>query len=196
MSTLTRKELTKRLNKNSTDSIIITPILDLEKQVNQIGVDCRLGNQFIIFKTQNIESIDIKKLTKYEIHATNIQEEVVVPFKDYFILHPQNMVLGGTLEYIGLPYDIEASIEGRSSWARYGLVIASAVSIEPGFKGCITLELANISNIPIKLYPGMRIAQLICRKTFSETQYTAKKYYFPIGPESSKLHNDPDIGFF
>ena len=78
MSTLTKKELESRLNNGSEDSIIVTPILDIEKQVNQIGVDCRLGNQFIIFKTQNIESIDIKKLSKEEIHSNNIQEEVVV----------------------------------------------------------------------------------------------------------------------
>jgi dCTP deaminase len=106
------------------------------------------------------------------------------------------MVLGATLEYICIPQNIEASIEGRSSWARYGLVIATAVSIEPGFKGCITLELANISNIPIKLYPGMRIGQLICRETKSKVQYVDKKYLYPIGPEISKLHMDKDIPFF
>jgi dCTP deaminase len=196
MSTLILENLKSRLNKDSEDSIIVTPILDFDTQVNEIGIDCRLGNQFIIFKTQNIESIDIKLFSNNSFNANNIQEEVVVPFKEYFILHPQNMVLGSTLEYIGIPHDIEASIEGRSSWARYGLIIATAVSIEPGFKGCITLELANISNIPIKLYPGMRIAQLICRETSSRVEYENKKYLYPIGPEVSKLHMDKDIRFF
>jgi dCTP deaminase len=196
MSTLIKKNILSRLNNGREDSIIVTPILDFEAQVNEIGIDCRLGNQFIIFKTQNIESIDIKKFSDSKINSNNLQEEVVVPFKDYFILHPQNMVLGATLEYICIPQNIEASIEGRSSWARYGLVIATAVSIEPGFKGCITLELANISNIPIKLYPGMRIGQLICRETKSKVQYVDKKYLYPIGPEISKLHMDKDIPFF
>ncbi len=196
MSTLAKKDLKVRLNKNVNNSIIVTPILDFDSQVNQIGIDCRLGNQFITFKTQNIDSIDIKSLSNLQVNASNIQEEVVVPFRDHFILHPQNMVLGSTLEYIGLPEDIEASIEGRSSWARYGLIIATAVSIDPGFKGCITLELANVSNIPIKLYPGMRIGQLICRKTSTEVKYVNKKYNYPIGPEVSKLHSDNDILFF
>jgi dCTP deaminase len=196
MSTLSNEILLDRLNSDSENSIIVTPILDFDTQVNQIGIDCRLGNQFIIFKRQNIESIDIGLFSDASFNTHIIQEEVVVPFREYFILHPQNMVLGATLEYIGLPNDVEASIEGRSSWARYGLVIASAVSIEPGFKGCITLELANISTIPIKLYPGMRIAQLICRETKSECTYDNKKYLYPIGPEISKLYLDKDIPFF
>lgn len=196
MSTLVKDDIILRLNTSNEDSIIVTPILDIDSQINQIGIDCRLGNQFIIFKSQNIESIDISKFTNGHLNSGNIQEEVVIPFKEHFILHPQNMVLGATLEYIGLPNDIEASIEGRSSWARYGLIIATAVSIDPGFKGCITLELANISNIPIKLYPGMRIAQLVCRKTNGKVNYINKKYLFPIGPEISKLHLDKDITFF
>lgn len=197
MSTLSKKELTERLNYNHKNKIVVSPILNKEKQLNQIGIDCRLGNQFIIFKSQNIDSIDIHNLAKNFINFNLIQEEIVIPFKKYFVLHPRTMVLGSTFEFIGLPDDISASIEGRSSWARVGLIIATAVYIEPGFKGCITLELANVSNIPIKLYPGIRIAQLICYQNTSPSLYSKdRKYLYPIGPDWSKVHKDPDNSFF
>jgi dCTP deaminase len=192
MSILAKNELTSRLNTYKNDSIIVTPLLNKDTQINQIGIDCRLSNQFIILKTQHIESFDIKK----QDVQRQYQEELVVPFGYGFILHPQSMVLGSTFEFISLPDDIVASIEGRSSWARMGLMIATAVYVEPGFKGCITLELSNVSNIPIKLYPGMRIGQIIFSKTSSPSKYENKKYQFAIGPEISKIKNDSDTAFF
>jgi len=148
--------------------------------------------EFIKLKTQHIEAFDIKKQDAQKQY----QEEFVVPFRYGFILHPQSMILGSTFEFISLPNDIVASIEGRSSWARMGLMIATAVYVEPGFKGCITLELSNVSNIPIKLYPGMRIGQIIFSETSSPSKYENKKYQFAIGPEISKIKNDPDTAFF
>jgi dCTP deaminase len=192
MSVLAKGELKSRLNTYKKNSIIVTPLLNKDAQINQIGIDCRLSNQFIIFKTQHIEAFDIKKQDTQKQY----QEEFVVPFNYYFILHPQSMVLGSTFEFVSLPNDIVASIEGRSSWARVGLMIATAVYLEPGFKGCITLELSNVSNVPIKLYPGMRIGQIIFSETSSESKYENKKYQFAIGPEISKINNDPDTAFF
>jgi len=192
MSILSKKELISCLNKYTKNSIIVTPLLNKDTQINQIGIDCRLSNQFIILKTQHIEAFDIKKQDTQKQY----QEEFVVPFGYGFILHPQSMILGSTFEFISLPNNIVASIEGRSSWARMGLMIATAVYVEPGFKGCITLELSNVSNIPIKLYPGMRIGQIIFSETSSSSEYENKKYQFPIGPEISKIKNDLDAAFF
>ena len=193
MSVLSMNELKERLNKyEKNDSIIVTPLLDREAQINQIGIDCRLSNQFIVFKTQYVEVIDIMKKESQRQY----QEAFVIPFDRGFILHPNTMVLGSTFEFISLPGNIVASIEGRSSWARLGLMIATAVYVEPGFKGCMTLELSNVSNIPIKLYPGMRIGQLIFSETSSKSQYERKKYRYAIGPETSKIWSDQDIKFF
>jgi len=75
-------------------------------------------------------------------------------------------------------------------------MIATAVYVEPGFKGCITLELSNVSNVPIKLYPGMRIGQIIFSQASSPSKYENKKYRFAIGPEMSKIKNDLDTAFF
>ncbi len=196
MSTLSKNELIEYLNRSDVSKLVVTPLLDRDLQINQIGIDLRLSNQFIIFRIENINAIDPKSLMHDKEKIKSIQTEVVVPFGTPFYLHPQTMVLGSTFEYIGLPANIEASIEGRSSIARIGLVIATAVTIEPGFKGCITLELANISNVPIALYPGTRIAQLVCRETASKTEYRkSKKYLIPIGPEFTKIYKDSDGPF-
>jgi deoxycytidine triphosphate deaminase len=196
MSVLSREDIEKRLNKNEINSIIVTPLLDKEKQIDQIGIDCRLSNQFIIFQTQNIESYDIKKFVDNPQYSRKYQKEIIIPFGDSFILHPQTMVLSSTFEFISLPSDIEASIEGRSSWARTGLMIATAVYVDPGFKGCITLELSNLSNVPLKLFPGMRIGKIVFGTTSSPSKYKDRKYQYPIGPEISKIESDDDNSFF
>lgn len=195
MAILSKNELFDRLNNERENRIVVTPILDLSKQLGETGIDVRLGNQFIGFKTENIKSFDIKNNLNCE-DLLKLQKEIVLPYGKSYILHPQNMVLGSTFEFIGMPSDVWGTIEGRSSWARIGLVIATANSIDPGFKGCITLELSNLSNVPLELYPGMRIAQLICQSTTSNSHYSNRKYLYPIGPEFSKLAQDDDIKFF
>ncbi|OQB27111.1 MAG: Deoxycytidine triphosphate deaminase [Chloroflexi bacterium ADurb.Bin180] len=196
MGTLSKRELIDRLGGSGSDKLVVTPILDAELQVNEIGIDLRLSSQFIIFRIENINAIDPAQLRSDSERVKCIQTEVVVPFGTPFYLHPQEMVLGATFEYVAMPDTIEASVEGRSSLARVGLVIATAVTIEPGFKGCITLELANIASVPIALYPGTRIAQLVCRETTSSAQHTRGwKYLVPVGPEFSRLHSDKDGPF-
>ena len=154
MSTLSRQQLIDYLGRKDESRLVVTPLLEPKLQVNQIGIDLRLSNQFIIFRTENIDVLNPKALRDDKERIKSIQAEVVIPFGAPFFLHPQAMVIGSTFEYLGLPTNIEASIEGRSSFARIGLVIASAVNIQPGFKGCITLELANISDAPVALYRG------------------------------------------
>ena len=197
MSILSVNEIKDRLKHEKEEKrIVVTPILDDKWQVNQIGIDCRLSNQFIIFKTQNIGSFDIKEYYSNSGALRRLSKEVVVPFGGRFILHPQTMVLGSTFEFISLPPDVAASIEGRSSWARIGLMVATASYVAPGFKGCITLELSNVSNIPIVLFPGLRIGQIIFDETISDTNYDGRKYIHPIGPESTKIETDLDNKFF
>jgi len=194
VSTLSGTDLREALESTDLNSLIVTPILDPDRQVNQIGVDLRLGNQFIVFRRQNIESFDPMRGKGDPVEPQTYQEQVVVPFAEQFVLHPGEMVLGSTFEYVSMPNNLEGSIEGRSSWARIGLVSATAVAIDPGFKGCITLELANVSNVPLVLYPGSRIGLLVCRYTSASTSYPeSRKYVCPIGPEYSRITRDPDL---
>src|SRR6266542_4213811 len=90
-----------------------------------------------------------------------LTELVEVKPDDAFILHPGEFVLGSTLEMIGIPADLAARLEGKSSLGRLGLLTHSTAGfLDPGFQGHVTLELSNVANLPITLYPGMRIGQI------------------------------------
>lgn len=135
-------------------TIIIDPIEP--QQVQPASVDVRLGDAFLVFRNHTCEVID--PFNK----PSDLMEPVVVKEGEAFVLHPGEFVLGTTFEEIGLPDDIVARVEGKSSLGRLGLLIhATAGFVDPGWKrGHITLELSNVATLPIKLWPGMKIGQL------------------------------------
>jgi dCTP deaminase len=87
-------------------------------------------------------------------------ERFDIPFGASFLLHPGSLILVPTLEWVKIPEAIQGVVTARSSWAREGLSIATATIINPGYRGIVTLELANLGEIPIALYPGLRLCQL------------------------------------
>jgi dCTP deaminase len=202
--TLGKTEILKRLSPNlrdNPDPIIVTPILDYEDQIGKCGIDIRLGKQFIIFREHFQESLPPirEKLSESEIRK--YQEEIIIPFQSKLVLHPGKLIMGSTLEYLSIPQDIECQVEGRSSWARLGLIIATATTVEPNFKGVITLELSNTGTIPVKLFPGVKIAQLIFHSVsgsveLKEEEKIEKKYSFSIGPSFSKIYKDRYLNHF
>lgn len=123
--------------------------------VQPASVDLRLGDSFRVFHNHRASAIDLRH------PPDNLTEEVVVPDDDAFVIHPGEFCLGRTLEWVELPDDIVARIEGKSSLGRLGLIVhATAGFCDPGWKGTLTLELNNLTRVPIKLYPGLPIAQL------------------------------------
>ncbi len=123
--------------------------------VQPASVDLRLGDSFRVFHNHRASAIDLRK------PPDNLTEEVIVPEGESFVIHPGEFCLGRTLEWVELPDDIVARIEGKSSLGRLGLIVhATAGFCDPGWKGTLTLELNNLTRIPIKLYPGLEIAQL------------------------------------
>lgn len=134
--------------------LIIEP-LD-PQQIQPASVDIRLGDEFLVFRNHTCEVID-----PFDRPA-DLMETVKVSEGQAFVLHPGEFVLGTTLEAIGLPDDIVARVEGKSSLGRLGLLIhATAGFVDPGWKrGQITLELSNVATLPIKLWPGMKVGQL------------------------------------
>ena len=123
--------------------------------VQPASVDLRLGDSFRVFHNHRAAAIDLRE------PPTNLTEEVVVADGEPFVIHPGEFVLGRTLERVELPEDIVARIEGKSSIGRLGLIVhATAGFVDPGWKGTLTLELNNLTRVPIKLYPGLLIAQL------------------------------------
>jgi len=120
--------------------------------VQPASVDLRLGSSFRVFHNHRTSAIDLRE------PPTNLTEEISA---EMFVIHPGEFVLGVTEEYVELPGDIVARIEGKSSLGRLGLIVhATAGFVDPGFKGTLTLEITNLTRVPIKLYPGLLIAQL------------------------------------
>jgi dCTP deaminase len=123
--------------------------------VQPASVDLRLGDTFRVFHNHRTSAIDLRE------PPTNLTEQIQVAESEPFVIHPGEFCLGSTAEWIELPDDIVARIEGKSSLGRLGLIVhATAGFCDPGWKGALTLELNNLTRVPIKLYPGLLIAQL------------------------------------
>ena len=165
--------------------------IDIE-EVSLACVDLSLGNRFRIFKHTEITHID----TRHKVSDDELMDLIEVGNEKPFIIHPGELVLGITKEYIKIPDDLVARLDGRSSLGRLGVVIHSTSgSVDPGFEGYLTLEIANISKVPVVLWPGSKIARLTFDRLSSpcETPYNKKKgakYYKQTGPWASKIGQD------
>lgn len=178
--------------------IIITPLLKPEEQFGPTSVDLRLGTDFQVMRRTNLTHLDLLK--NPEDLSRDVQrhmEHVKVKPTEPFILHPGEFALASTLEYVKVPLDLAARLEGRSTWGRLGLQIhATAGFVDPGFSGALTFELSNVSNIPLPLYPGVRISQ-ICffLSTTTNLPYGKKrftKYSGKTSTASSAFFKDPE----
>ena len=124
-------------------------------RIQPASVDLRLGDSFRVFNNHQVTAIDLRKPPE------NLTDEVIVAEGEAFVIHPGEFCLARTLEWVEIPNDLVARIEGKSSLGRLGLIVhATAGFCDPGWKGTLTLELANLTRIPIKLWPGLLIAQL------------------------------------
>lgn len=158
MSLLGKKRLLELMSTECLeDRLIVTPLLS-DSQIGEASIDVRLGNDFIVTRRGNLASIDP---AREDIKEHRYQTRHYVNFGDTFYLHPNELVLAGTLEYFRLPVSVAGSVTSRSSWGRAGLVIATATAVHPGFTGSITLELVNLGEVPLVLYPGLPVAQLV-----------------------------------
>lgn len=196
---LSETALRARLNAPLAERLVITPLLD-PGQIRGSSVDVRLGTEFILLKRSAHGPIDPRGLPLEagdggEDTWADYQERVSVPVGERMILHPNQLVLGATLEFLGVPRDWMAYVIGRSSWGRLGLIVATAIMVSPGYRGSLTLELANLADTPVYLYPGTRVAQLVFHSLEEPAAAYAGaggKYTGPVGPEFSKLGHDRD----
>lgn len=166
--------------------------LDFDLQLGPSSFDLRLGYEFGVLNTRKLEMIDTMDMEKYEdfIHKeTHAADEGVV-------IHPGEFLLGSTLESLKVPNNLVARVEGRSSYGRLGIIVhATAGYIDPGFEGDLTLEMQNLGNAPVKLYPEDRICQVVFETMTSEaeTPYGDKadtKYMGQTGATGSKLDEE------
>lgn len=144
-----------------------------ESMIQPSSVDVRLDKFFRVFENHKYSVIDPS------LEQPDLTREVITEGDEPFILHPGEFVLASTYEVITLPDDIAGRLEGKSSLGRLGLLTHSTAGfIDPGFSGHITLELSNVANLPVKLFPGMKIGQLCLIKLSSpaEHPYGSEKY--------------------
>jgi dCTP deaminase len=125
------------------------------------SLDVRLGNWFSVARRPLVANVSLSETEAEEDSADSGMEELFVPFEGKFLIHPGDLVLGASLEFVALPPDLTAFVEGRSSLGRRGLIVATASPIAPGFHGVVVLELVNAGTVPLVLKPGIAIAQLV-----------------------------------
>jgi dCTP deaminase len=157
-----------------------------ERCVQPSSIDVKLSNHFRVFRNHTAGVIDVKS-------AVDLTEPVEIADHGVFMLHPGEFVLGSTLERIAVPDDMVSRIDGKSSLGRLGLIIHSTAGfIDPGFDGHITLELTNITTLPITLYPTMKVGQVsfMMMTTPADRPYgqgaTGSKYQGQRGPTPSR----------
>ena len=163
-----------------TGKISIDPLI--EKNIQPASIDITLSNHFLEPGFSGA-IIDLDKPINYN--------EFIADGQNGFVLRPHSFVLASTREYIEIPSNITAWVEGRSSIGRMGLFIQNAGWIDPGFEGTITLELFNASSSSIRLIPGTKVGQIIfaeldgcCEKPYNG------KYQGQIKTTGSKIYED------
>jgi dCTP deaminase len=165
--------------------IVIDPLDELCIQPS--SVDLRLDRLFRVFLNHTMPVIDVKE------DLEDLTRLVEIGEGEAFILHPGEFVLASTYERVTLPDDLVGRIEGKSSLGRLGLLIHSTAGfIDAGFSGYLTLELSNVANLPITLYPGMKIGQVsfLRMTTPADVPYgsasVGSKYQGQRGPTPSR----------
>lgn len=164
--------------------LVIDPFED--RLVQPSSIDVRVSNAFRVFHNNRLPYIDVKE------PAEDLTEVVEVAEGEAFMLHPGEFVLGSTLEHIGIPDDLVARLEGKSSLGRLGLLIHSTAGyIDPGWHGTITLELSNVAKLPISIYAGMPIGQIsFLQLTTPVDRAYSGKYVGQEGPTASAFHRE------
>ena len=161
-------------------SLVIEPLE--ERQIQPASVDIRLGNTFSVVEDSSAGIIDLEREIRYKTIET-----------DKYLLLPGQFVLATTMEYIALPEDLTAFVEGRSSLGRMGLFIQNAGWVDPGFRGEITLELYNANRCAIELTAGRRVGQLVFARMDAPAQKPYDgKYQGQRGATGSRVYLDAD----
>lgn len=196
MELLNSVELEKSLAASGDDSIYIDPLLEAN-QISGVTIDLRLGYDFLVSIMTRKPYIALGRVDdQFPRSIGSYFQETRRELGDSFILYPNQVVLTTTLEYVSLPGDIYVDVLSRSSYSRLGIHMNSM--IQPGFRGCIPLELYNHGNNAIELIVGSRICQTRFFKLSSTNIYlhgeSRRKYYGDVRPVVSKADLDNDIG--
>jgi dCTP deaminase len=174
------------------ESLVVTPILGSKKPFDYDSIDLRLGCFFLIPQSPPAPFLDPTERDS----AKQSHLRVHKPLGSYLVIPAHQTVLGATLEFVKLPNDVSGQILTKSSVARTFLVIETAPWIHPLYRGCLTLEIANVSNTPQVLYPGFLIGQLILMTNDAPADASeplSAAYVGPIEPETPSLRDPREV---
>lgn len=197
---LGRSALIRRIQ---TQDLLVSPLLSAQ-QIGASSIDLRMGNVVLIVRARGSSHVDPGEAMRraqnagHEREAQRQQkhERYELKFKTPFLLHPGTLALVPTLEWVSLPEDLMGSVTARSTWAREGLSIATATMIEPGYQGIVTLELANLGEIPIALYPGLELAQISFFDVVGSTRRPHKgQFELSFEPQQGNVAKESEYPF-
>lgn len=166
---LSAEEILERMKSEVPDerlTLVPKPPLDVVASRAGTSIDLRLGRWFRAFKQTRTNSVALIGAAPGPAAPTESSrtKEHFVPFGESYVIHPGRFALGVTLEWLKLPGDLSGYVTGKSSLGRHGLVIETAAGLHPHFSGCLTLELANVGEVPLEIYPGMKICQVFLHR--------------------------------
>lgn len=184
--TLSDRDIKKAIKSKK---LIFRPNLNKD-QIGPASIDLKLGQIFQTFNVTKQCLLDTKK----GLPDKNFIITKKIKVGQAFILHPNNFILASTKEYVKVPNDMVLKMEGKSTWARMGILVHTAGFVDPGFEGTLTLEISNQSNLPVALYPEMHICQIAVEYLSSpaEVPYNKRKkslYSKAKGPLAAKTNN-------
>ncbi len=187
MTVLSRGQILDRLNRQISDddrALVISPLLQAKSVLDEDSLDLRLGTHFLLPRVPP-QPFFYPGTQSSEVGYQRLH----VPIGRYLVVPAHETVLGATLEFVKLPYDLSGQILTKSSVARTFVVIETAPWIHPSYRGCLTLEIANVSNTPLLLYPGRLVAQLILFSVpdAKPQPKLSGSYMGPVYPEPGKF---------
>lgn len=192
MAILSDRDLKELIEEKNLVYVENGPELDPELQIGPSSLDLRLGYDFGFLETRKVKCLDTKEIDDLD----DMQRKMTRDADEGVVIHPGEFVIGTTLETVKIPDDKVARIEGRSSYARLGLIPHAAGGfVDAGFEGEITLEIQNLGNVPITIYPEDRICQMAVETMTSEAERpygdkTDSKYMGQKGATGARLNKE------
>lgn len=195
MQLLTHSEIIESLASVDPNSLFLEPLLD-KAQIGAISIDLRLGYDFLVSvltRRPAIETYPTEDVKKRGIQS--YFQETRRQLGERFVLYPHQVVLSATIEYLALPSNLYAEIMIRSSYGRLGIGIATRM--QPGWRGCVPLEIFNHGNTPVEMVVGSRFCQAHLYRIDTEVDYVGgggpRKYFGTVRPTVSKADNDAEL---
>ena len=186
---LTRNQILQFIDKKQ---LCISPLLD-EAQIGDLAIDFRLGTDFLVSIHGSNPFIDASLNNEDSFPIKNSFQETRRKLGETFLFHPNQTVLASSLEYIKLPRNLYMELTLRSSYLRLGLTLSAIV--QPGYCGCISIELTNVNQVPLNLTVGAAIVQGRFFQMGEDSNYFSRKrkYMCQVRPLLSAVAADSDF---